>query len=136
MADTFAPVRLLRPIRVLVAGEDDLLVNALCDDLLRLGFQAMATTRQERVATLAAVERVNVVILETSRGLMAAATMAAALDELSHRVRVLLACSDDGSATRLGYDIVDPGAPSEALAAAVHRAYRDGPARAPRASRR
>jgi hypothetical protein len=136
MADGLGTVRLLRPVRVLVAGEDSLVVDALCDDLLRLGFQAMATTRPERVAKLAAVERVNVVILETSGGLRAAAAMAAALDELPHRVRVLLACSGDRSAARLGYDVVDPGAPSEELASAVHRAYRGGPVRAPRASRR
>jgi hypothetical protein len=136
MADRLAGVRLLRPVRVLVAGDDDLLVDALCDDLLRLGFQAMSTTRHERVATLAAIERVNVVILETSGGLTAAAAMAGSLDELPHRVRVLFACSHDSSAAQLGYDVVDPGAPSEELASAVHRAFRGGPARAPRASRR
>ena len=136
MADGGATVRLLRPIRVLVAGEDDRIVNALCDDLLRLGFQAMCTTRPERVAKLAALERVNVVILETSGGLRAAASMAASLDELPHRVRVLLACDGAGASTHLGYAVVDPGAASEELAAAVHRAYRGGPVAAPRASRR
>jgi hypothetical protein len=136
VADGGATVRLLRPVRVLVAGHDALLVDTLCDDLQRLGFQAMATTRPERVAKLAAVERVNVVIIETSGGLAAAASLAGALDELPHRVRVLLACEPGSSAARLGYDIVDPGAPSEELAAAVHRAYRGGPARMHRASRR
>lgn len=136
MADGAATVRLLRPVRVLVAGEDSLVVNTLCDDLLRLGFQAMSTTRQHRVATLAAIERVNVVILETSGGLAAAAAMAGALDELPHRVRVLLACAPGSSAAQLGYGVVDPRAPADELAAAVHRAYRGGPARAPRASRR
>ena len=136
MADTLAPVRLLRPVRVLVAGDDDRIVNALCDDLLRLGFQAMSTTRHQRVAQLAAIERVNVVILETSGGLAAAAAMAGSLDELPHRVRVLFACDRSSSAARLGYDVVDPGASSEELAAAVHRAFRGGPVRAHRASRR
>jgi hypothetical protein len=131
-----AEVRLLRPVRVLVAGADDLVVSALCDDLLRLGFQAMSTTRQHRVAKLAEIERVNVVILETSGGLSAAAKLAAALDELPHGVRVLFACPPESPARGLGYDVVDPGAASEELAAAVHRAYRGGPVRAPRASRR
>ena len=136
MPDAGATVRLLRPVRVLVAGQDGFLVDGLCDDLLRLGFQAMATTRPERVAKLAAIERVNVVIIETSGGLAAAAALAGALDELPHRVRVLLAGVSDHRAANLGYDTVDPNAPSEELAAAVHRAYRGGPMRAPRASRR
>jgi hypothetical protein len=136
VADTDgAIVRLLRPVRVLVAGNDGFLVDGLCHDLLRLGFQAMATTRPERVAKLAAIERVNVVIIETSGGLAAAASLAGSLDELPHRVRVLFAC-EPGSGERLGYDVVDPEAPAEELAAAVHRAYRGGPMRAPRASRR
>ena len=136
MPEGVATVRLLRPVRVLVAGDDDLVVNALCDDLLRLGFQAMSTTRHQRVAQLAAIERVNVVILETSGGLAATAAMAGSLDELPHRVRVLFACAHDSSAAELGYDVVDPGASAEELAVAVHRAYRGGPGFAPRASRR
>jgi hypothetical protein len=137
VADTDgATVRLLRPVRVLVAGNDGFLVDGLCHDLLRLGFQAMATTRPERVAKLAAIERVNVVIIETSGGLAAAASLAGALDELPHRVRVLFACEPGGSAARLGYEIIDPEAPAEQLAAAVHRAYRGGPVRAARESRR
>jgi hypothetical protein len=48
----------------------------------------------------------------------------------------LLAGTSDHRAASLGYDNVDPHAPSEELAAAVHRAYRGGPVRAPRASRR
>lgn len=136
MPEAGATVRLLRPVRVLVAGDDGFVVDRLCHDLQRLGLHAMATTRAERVAQLAAVERVNVVIIETSGGLTAAATLASALDELPHRVRVLFACEPARSAARLGYDTVDPAAPAEELAAAVHRAYRSGPARAPRASRR
>ena len=136
MADGSATVRLLRPVRVLVVGTDGFLVDGLCQELLRLGFQAMATTRPGRVAKLAAIERVNVVIIETSGGVAAAASLAGALDELPHRVRVLLACEPGSSAERLGYDAVDSEAPPEELAAAVHRAYRGGPARAPRASRR
>jgi hypothetical protein len=131
-----AEVRLLRPVRVLVAGDDGLVVSNLCEDLMRLGFDAMSTTRRHRVARLAALERVNVVILETSAGLRAAAALAGALDELAHPVRVVLASSNDRSAARLGYDVIDPRAPIQELAAAVHRAYRSGPARASRASRR
>jgi hypothetical protein len=136
VADVLAPVRLLRPVRVVVAGDDERLVDALCDELLRLGFQAMSTTRPERVAKLARLERANVVILDTSGGLAAAASLAGSLDELPHRVRVLFACPPESPAARLGYDIVDPGAASEQLAAAVHRAYRGGPVSASRASRR
>jgi hypothetical protein len=136
VADALGRVRLLRPVRVLVAGDDEPVVNALCAELLRLGFQAMSTTRPEHVAKLAGLERANVVILDTSGGLAAAASLAGALDELPHRVRVLFACPPESPAARLGYDAVDPGAPSEQLAAAVHRAYRGGPARMPRASRR
>jgi hypothetical protein len=135
VADGGATIRLLRPIRVLVAGTDEFLVDGLCHDLLRLGFHTMSTTRPQRVAKLAAIERVNIVIIETSGGLAAAASLAGALDELPHRVRVLFACEPGSSAERLGYDVVDPEASPAQLAAAVHRAYRGGPARAPRASR-
>ena len=135
MADGSATVRLLRPVRVLVAGTDGLLVDGLCEDLLRLGFQAMGTTRPGRVAKLAAIERVNVVIIETSGGLAAAASLAGALDELPHRVRVLFASEPGSSAERLGYNLIDPEATPEELAGAVYRAYRGESARAPRASR-
>jgi hypothetical protein len=133
MADT-AAVTLLRPVRVLVAGDDSRVVGHLRDDLLRLGFHAVSTTRPSRVADLAADERVNVVILETSGGLSAAAAVAAALEALPHRVRVLLAGGRGRAAARLGYDLVDPTGPSEDLAAAVHRAYSGGPARSERSS--
>jgi hypothetical protein len=131
-----AEVRLLRPVRVLVAGDDDLIVSGLCEDLMRLGFDAMSTTRRHRVARLAALERVNVVILETSGGLRSTASLASALDELPHRVRVLIASSGDRAAARLGYDVIDLQAPVQELAAANHRAYRGGPLSTPRASRR
>ena len=103
---------------------------------MRLGFDAMSTTRRHRVARLAALERVNVVILETSGGLRSAAALASALDELPHRVSVLLAGPADRSVARLGYDVIDLQAPVHQLAAAVHRAYRGGPLAASRASRR
>ena len=130
-----AEVRLLRPIRVLVAGDDHIVVTTLAESLMRLGFDTLSTSRSHRVASLAASERVNVVILETSGGLRAAAALASSLDELPHRVRILI--GDSGrAAARLGYDVIDPDAPVQELAAAVHRAYRAGPARASRASRR
>jgi DNA-binding NarL/FixJ family response regulator len=130
-----AEIRLLRPIRVLVAGDDHIVVTTLAESLMRLGFDTLSTSRRHRVASLAASERVNVVILETSGGRRAAAALASSLDELPHRVRVLI--GDSGrAAARLGYDVIDPDAPVQELAAAVHRAYRAGPARATRASRR
>jgi hypothetical protein len=129
-----AAITLLRPVRVLVAGDDNEIVGHLRDDLLRMGFHTMSTTRQSRVAELAAVERVNVVILEVSGGLTAAASTASAVEALPQRVRVLLAGARVRAATQLGYDMIDPGGTGEELAAAVHRAYRGGPARAERSS--
>jgi hypothetical protein len=128
-------VTLLRPVRVLVAGDNTEIVGHLRDDLLKMGFHAMSTSRQSRVANLAAVERVNVVILETSGGLTAAASTASALDSLPQRVRVLLAGLLGGAAAELGYEMIDPEGSAEELAAAVHRAYRGGPVRARRSSR-
>jgi hypothetical protein len=134
VADTTA-VTLLRPVRALVAGDHFAIVQRLRDDLLRTGFQAMSTTRVARAAELASVERVNVVILETSAGLAATAATASALEGLPQRVRILLAGPRIRAARNLGYDIVDPHGPSEELAAAVHRAYRGGPMRMGRSSR-
>jgi len=134
VADT-AAVALLRPIRVLVTGADDATVARLRDDLLRTGFQAMSTSRVSRAAELAAVERVNVVILETSGGLAATAATASAVEGLPHRVRVLLAGPRVRASRNLGYDIVDPSGPVEELAAAVHRVYRGGPGGVTRAAR-
>ena len=137
MAEHQAVVRLLRPIRVLVAGHDGFVVDGLCHDLLRLGFQTMATTRPDRVAKLAAIERVNVVVIETSGGVAAAARTASALDELPHRVRLVLVSAAGSGAGQLGYDVIDVEAPAEDLAEAVTRAYHRGEASgAPRASRR
>jgi hypothetical protein len=130
-----ADVTLLRPVRVLVAGEDNEIVGHLRDDLLRMGFHAMSTTRLSRAAELAALERVNVAILDTSGGLAAAAAVASALDALPQRVRVLLAGTRGRGAAKLGYDLIDPVGPAEELAAAVHHAYRGGPDRAEQSSR-
>jgi hypothetical protein len=87
------------------------------------------------VADLAAIERVNVVILELSGGIGAAITTASALEALPQRVRVVLAGVQSRAARKLGYDVIDPGGSVEDLAAAVHRAYRGGPVRAERSSR-
>jgi hypothetical protein len=129
-----AAITLLRPVRVLVAGDDDMVIGRLRDDLLKLGFHAMSTTRPSRAAELAAIERVNVVILDTSGGLGAAASTASALEALPQRVRVLLAGPRGRAVNKLGYDLVDPKGPLEDLAAAVHRAYRGGPLPAERSS--
>jgi DNA-binding response OmpR family regulator len=133
MAET-AAVTLLRPVRVLVAGDDTEIVAHLRDELLRTGFHAMSTGRLSRVTELAAVERVNVVILEVSGGLSAAASTAAAVEALPQPIRVLLAGARIRGGVRLGYDTVDPHGSSEELVAAVHRAYRGGPLRAERLS--
>jgi hypothetical protein len=133
VADT-AAVTLLRPVRVLVAGENSEIVGHLRDDLLKLGFHAMSTTRQERVTDLAAVERVNVVILETSGGLAAAGATASAIEALPQRVRILIAGPRGHAIAKLGYETLDLSGSIEELAAAVHRAYRGGPLRAERSS--
>jgi hypothetical protein len=122
-------------VRVLVAGADAAVVGHLREELLRMGFHTMSTTRRSRVADLAAVERVNVVILELSGGIGAAIAAASAIEALPHRVRILLAGSRDRAARKLGYEVVDPAGPSEELAAAVHHAYRGGPLRARHSSR-
>ncbi|HET8537495.1 MAG TPA: hypothetical protein VFL73_09990 [Solirubrobacteraceae bacterium] len=134
MAEASA-VALLRPIRVLVAGDDAAVVNQLHRDLLRLGFHAMSTTRMSCVADLAAVERVNVVVLEISGGLGAAASLASSLEALPHRTQVLFAGGPARAITKLGYARVDPAGSPEDLAAAVHDAYRGVPRRVGRASR-
>ena len=130
-----AAVTLLRPVRVLVAGADSEVVGHLRDELLRMGFHTMSTTRESRIADLAALERVNVVILEISGGLAAAASTAATLEALPQRVRVLLAGPRGRAAARLGYDMVDVPSSAEELAAAVHDAYRGGPLPAEQSSR-
>jgi len=123
-------------VRVLIAGDDGLLVEQLHSELVRLGFHAMRTTRPERVPELAAVERVNVVILEFSSGLAAAVATASSLDSLGQRVEVILAGRRGKAARRLGYEVIDVGGSAEELAAAVHRAYRGGPAATGRSARR
>ena len=135
MAEAVASVQLLRPVRVLIAGDDSALVTRLRDDLVRLGFHAMATTRTDGVAELAAVERANVVILEFSGGLAAAAATAHAIEALPQRVQVALAGRRGKAARRLGYEVIDPSGPAEELAAAVHRVYRGGPAVTGRSAR-
>lgn len=125
-----ADVRLLRPVRVLVCGSDEAFVSRTAADLLRTGFDVVAATGPAEVVELAVNERANVVVLDVSGGLRSAAALAAALDALPQRIRVLLAAAKrKPAASRLGYDVIDIDAPAEELAAAIQRAYRGGPAR-------
>jgi hypothetical protein len=135
VAEALPSVALLRPVRVLIAGDDDEIVAHLHDEFVRLGFQTMSTTRADRVPELAAVERVNVVILEFSGGLAAAAATASSIEALPQRVQVVLAGRRGKAARRLGYEVIDPGGSAEELAGAIHRAYRGGPAAAGRSAR-
>jgi hypothetical protein len=125
MVDT-AAVLLLRPVRVLVAGNDPLFVMNTVTSLGVLGFHAVAATSLDRAIEVALEERVNVVVLDVSGGLAAAVATAAALDALSLRVRVVLA-GTSRKVWSLGYDVVDTTGPPEALAATVLRAFRGGP---------
>jgi hypothetical protein len=131
-----AQVTLLRPVRVLVAGEDSEIVGHLRDELLRLGFQATSTTHPSRATELAVSERVNVAILDTSGGLAATASIASALEALPQRVRVVLAGRRGMRRSNLGYDVVDPAVTGEDLSIAVHRAYRGDADEVGRSSRR
>jgi hypothetical protein len=115
-------------VRVLIAGDDGELVAHLRNELVRLGFDAMWTTRVESVPELAEGERVNVVILEFSGGLAAAAATASSLEALPQRVEVVFAGRHGKAARRLGYEVIDPSGSAEELAGAIHRAYRGGPA--------
>ena len=128
MADV-ASVHQLRPIRVLVAGDDALFVARTADKLTAFGFEVMSTESPSRVAELAALQRVNVVLLDASRGVSAAVATASTLDAMALRVTVLLAGGRGRTAARLGYDVVTPTASAEELATAVHRVYRAGPRR-------
>jgi hypothetical protein len=134
MADV-ASVHQLRPVRVLVSGSDAGFVARAAGELHALGFHVVTNTSAEHTAELASTQRVNVVVLDASSGVAAAAALAAALDALPQRVRVLLAGRGGRGARRLGYEVVEPDVSGEELAAAVHRAYRGGPVRARRSLR-
>jgi hypothetical protein len=120
----------LHPIRVLVCGNDERFVARAVTDLHRLGFDVVAATGPVNIAALATSERADVVLLDAFDGLTAAAAKAAALEGMPRAVQVLLATGKKSSATRLGFDVVDPRASAEELAGAVHRVFRGGPARA------
>jgi len=130
-----ASVHQLRPVRVLVAGSDAAFVKRATDELLLLGFDVMSTTTAWRAAELAALQRVNVVLLDATSGVTAAAATASALDALPQRVEVLLAGNGSHATRRLGYEVVKSTVSGEELAAAVHRAYRGGPSRSRRSTR-
>jgi hypothetical protein len=135
VAEALGSVQLLRPVRVLIAGHDDAVVAHLRDELVRLGFDAMTTTRSDGVAELASAQRANVVILEFSKGLAAAAATASSLEALPQRVEIVLAGRHGKAARRLGYDVIDPSGSAEELGGAVDRAYRGSPAAAGRSVR-
>jgi DNA-binding NarL/FixJ family response regulator len=127
VAEQAASIRLLRPVRVLVAGDDHGFVTRASSALLELGFDVMSVIRTDKVAEFAAVQRVNVVLLDVSGGLAAAAATASVLDALPQRIRVVLAGAEHRSVRRLGYAVIERQALPEELAAAVHQAYRGGP---------
>jgi DNA-binding NarL/FixJ family response regulator len=130
-----ATIHQLHPVRVLVAGDDPLFVSRVAAELITLGFNVMSTTAPGRAAELAALQRVNVVLLDVSGGLATAVSTASALDALPHRVQVVLFGRHGRAATKLGYELVDPGASGAELAAVVQRAYRGGPSRVGRVGR-
>jgi hypothetical protein len=130
-----ASVHQLRPVRVLVAGGDPAFVRRATDQLTVLGFDVMSTTTPSRAAELAALQRVNVVLLDATSGVTAAAAIASALDALPGRVEVLLAGNGGHATRRLGYQVVRATATGEELAAAVHRAYHGDPSRPRRSIR-
>ena len=134
MADT-ATVHQLRPVRVLVAGDDPVFVARATTELSALGFEVMSTASRGRIAEIAELQRVNVVLLDVAGGVAAAAATASALDALPHRVQVLLAGRRSPGTRRLGYEVVQPDASGQELATAVHRAYRDGLSRPRRSVR-
>ena len=134
MAD-IASVHQLRPVRVLVAGGDPAFVRRATDQLSVLGFDVMSTTMASRAVELAGLQRVNVVLLDTTSGVTAAAAIASALEALPQRVEVLLAGNGGHATVRLGFHVVKATASGEELAAAVHRAYRGGPSRSRRSTR-
>ena len=135
MAETLASIQLLRPVRVLIAGDDSDAVEYLRGELARLGFHTMSTTRLDGVPELAAVERVNVVVLEFSGGIASAASVASSIEALPQRVEVVLAGRRGKAARRLGYEVVEPGGTAEELVGAIHRAYRGGRPAAARSAR-
>jgi hypothetical protein len=129
MSEEAATIHQLHRVRVLVAGEDPVFVARAAGELTALGFDVMSTTAPGRTAELAALQRVNVVLLDASSGLAAAVATASALDGLPHRVQIVLSGRPGRATSKLGYDVVDPSANGEDLAAAVHRAYRRAPLR-------
>src|SRR6476620_11157630 len=71
-----ASVHQLRPVRVLVAGADPEFVERATFELAAFGFDVMSTTAVESTVELALLQRVNVVLLDASRGVAAAAATA------------------------------------------------------------
>ena len=126
MAD-LASVHQLRPVRVLVVGGDPAFVRRATDALSLLGFDVMSTASLSRAAELAALQRANVVLLDATSGVAAAASAASAIDGLPHPVEVVLAGNGSHATRRLGYEVVKATASGEELAAAVHRAFSGGP---------
>ena len=134
MADV-ASVHQLRPVRVLVAGADPVFVSRATDELLLLGFDVMSTTTASVAVELASRQRVNVVVLDATSGIAAAAATASALEALPQRVKILLAGNGGDTTRRLGYEVVKATASGEEIAAAVDRVYHGARSRSRRSHR-
>ena len=130
-----ATVSQLRPVRVLVASGDAAFAKHAGDQLTALGFEVVETSASAGVTETAVLQQVSVVLLDALSGITAAAAVAASLDGLPQRVHVLLTGTRPRPAARLGYEFIDRSASGGELAAAVHRARRDGAHSAGRSSR-
>jgi DNA-binding NtrC family response regulator len=93
-------VRALHQIRVLLVGRDPHFVKVVGFLFSREGFAVATTRKPGQALELVARHRANVVILDASDSLAAAARLAAAIEALHPSVDVV-AVAEDGASTRM-----------------------------------
>src|SRR5438477_11382087 len=99
-------VRPIQPARVALSGHDKRFLKVASFLLARRGFDVSEAATAAKLMKLVETARFDVVVIDGSQSLSAAATTAAALSALHPRIRILLAVENGAPGWRAGHRMI------------------------------
>jgi uncharacterized membrane protein (UPF0127 family) len=112
-----------RPIRVLLGTRDEQFLRLAEFLLTRNGFAVETTKKIPSAVDLVWQQRLDVVVLDASDSLSAAARTAAAIEALHPQVGVLIVCDDERPKPATGLPIMEKWEALETLSDDIRRSY-------------